>query len=536
VVPEEELKRYVLLHLHEHGLPGMTVGLADANGFTATLTAGWADVDKRTPVRGNHLFQIGSITKSFAGLCCFRLAEAGRLDLDAEVNAVLPGAGLPAAAKITVRHLLNHCSGLPSDAPVLPRGGGDKLWVGYAPGSRMTYSNTAYTLLGLILQRIERCSMAEVISRNVLEPLGMHGAAPVIRRIDRSRYAVGYQAYLADRPQPRAGPLATAAWLDSDDAAGCIAATAAQMTNYLRWLIDAGSGRGGPLLSDAGAVRFCTPAIAAPEFGPQAHYANGLATIPVDGRPCLHHTGGMLAFASAMTIDPAAGVGAFAAVNAVTRGVGGGEYRPRQITAYALGLMRAVREGRPLPMAPEIVDAQRVEAAASYAGRLRSGEGETIELRAEGERLKLLFAGGAAALEPVGEGRFLVRDPRFSLYQLCVEPGPHGAAAAWWGPRLYGAEAASLAARAPAPTLLPLAGCYNSDNLWKDPVRVVVRGERLWVDGVGYLTALADGGWRAGEDAWSPERIIFDGVIDGQVQRLNFSGADYFRSSDCGPA
>ena len=61
----EALTRYVDSHLTAYGVPGMTLSLADAEGFSAVLTAGWSDIDRREPVRADHLFQIGSISKSF---------------------------------------------------------------------------------------------------------------------------------------------------------------------------------------------------------------------------------------------------------------------------------------------------------------------------------------------------------------------------------------------------------------------------------------------------------------------------------------
>ena len=57
------LCKYVDAHRVAHGLPGMTVSVADAEGFKAVITAGWSDIDRREAVTPSQVFQIGSISK-----------------------------------------------------------------------------------------------------------------------------------------------------------------------------------------------------------------------------------------------------------------------------------------------------------------------------------------------------------------------------------------------------------------------------------------------------------------------------------------
>ncbi|HEY2179296.1 MAG TPA: serine hydrolase, partial [Caulobacteraceae bacterium] len=58
------LADYARSELAAQGLPGMTLSVTDAGGFTAVLALGFADVARREPMRPDHLFQIGSISKS----------------------------------------------------------------------------------------------------------------------------------------------------------------------------------------------------------------------------------------------------------------------------------------------------------------------------------------------------------------------------------------------------------------------------------------------------------------------------------------
>jgi D-alanyl-D-alanine carboxypeptidase len=518
------LCQYVDTHRAAYGLPGMTVSVADAEGFKAVITAGWSDIDRREPVTPEHVFQIGSISKSFAGLVTLRLVDAGKLNLDTEVRELLPQVPLPDGVHITVRHLLTHTSGLPEDVPLFPRGVSEKLWLGFAPGTQFSYSNLGYQLLGLIAEHLEQAPYPEVLARVVLAPLGLSTVLPQIRAADRPRYAASYNPYYTDRPFPRGGRLVRAPWVNFSAASGCVAATARQMADYVRWLIQAGRGKGDPLLSETSRQAFLTPAVAIPIFGPGAHYAFGLALLPVDGHVCLHHTGGMLSFVSAITVDPTTGAGAFASVNASA--VEG--YRPIAVTRYAIQLLRAAREGKPLPPPAAIEAPTRLEAAKALAGRFRCGDGETLELVVSGDGLALEQSGVSRPLQPGDEGSFTVVGPGEESSSLFVRTHDGAVQSVGWGPKLYTPDGQPPMAPLPR-ELQRLAGIYDSDDPWNGQHEVVARPDGLWLDGVEPLTLLNDGSFRVGHDDWSPDRIRFDGDLDGRPSRLSFSGVDFIR-------
>ena len=518
----EALRRYVDQHLAGYGLPGMALSLADAEGFSAVISAGWADIDRREAVTPAHVFQIGSISKSFCALRTLGLVDAGKLSLDSQVADILPGLALPDGARITVRHLLTHSSGLPADAPLFPRGGGEQLWQGFEPGSQFSYSNTGYMILGAIVARLDDAPYHQALTKGVFEPLGLTEVLPRIRGADQPRYAASYAPYFGDRPFPRRGRLGAGPWINMSEASGCVAATSRQMAHYVRWLIGAGRGQGAPLLSEASRRLFTTPAIAAPDFGPKAQYAFGLAVIPVDGRPCLHHTGGMISFSSAITVDTDAGVGAFASVNARAED----DYRPREVTAYAISLMRAVRDGRPMPAPPPIPSATKIDNATVLAGRFRASGGEAVELAVAGDGLALVQSGVSRPLQPAGEGVFIVCGPNEDVAALVVRSEAGVVRSVGLGATLYTPEGAAASI---APELARLAGVYDSSNPWTGQVEVVARPDGLWLNGATPLIRQSDGAFRVGPDSWTPERVRFDGDLDGRPQRLNFSGADFVR-------
>ena len=133
-------------------------------------------------------FRIASVTKQFTALLVMRLVEAGRLDLDAPISEVLPYYRADTGARITVRQLLHHTSGLPEevtsfdqiddvlsvvdDVPERIRRfcSGDPS---FEPGSRFEYSNTDYLVLGAILEQLHGKTFETVLREEILDPLGM---------------------------------------------------------------------------------------------------------------------------------------------------------------------------------------------------------------------------------------------------------------------------------------------------------------------------------------------------------------------------
>src|SRR5436853_223701 len=132
-----------------------------------------------------------------AGNCCVRerapqqLLEQGKLDLHRPRREYLPWLEIDSSYEpITTHHLLSHTSGLPDDAPLNPRGPLPHLWVGFPPGSHYSYSNTGYQIVGLLLEKLDRKPLSDILDRIFL-PLNMNATEPVITDAIRLRTAVG---------------------------------------------------------------------------------------------------------------------------------------------------------------------------------------------------------------------------------------------------------------------------------------------------------------------------------------------------------
>ncbi len=514
------LADFAVADLAAQGFPGMALAVRAADGQSATLELGEAEVGRQA-VRADHLFQIGSVSKSLVAMALYALAGQGRLDLDAPVVAIVPELPLDDRS-ITLVQLLSHSTGLADGPPLFPEVNGGKLWSATPPGSHFSYSNTGYDWLAFVIERASGERFDRALRRLVLAPLKLSGAEPVIRTTDRARYARGYVPFRGDVAWFPRAPLAEGPWLDVDRAAGSVAMTSADMIGYMAFLGRVAQGKGAPLFADALAVRFATPLIDTGDFGKGARYGAGLATVDVDGVPTFHHTGGMIVFSSAVYVDRASGAGAFASVN-----IGGTGYRPRAVAQYGLRLMRAVAAGQALPPPPAIVAVAPIEHATDFAGRFVGPAGEILIVEANGTALTLVEGARRGRMKAAGAG-FVSDLPGRDVDSLDFVATDGRRDRLWYGSTLFARDAA-VAQPAVPPELTALAGPYLSNDPWIGGTTIHARGDTLVVDGQGPIHRVADGSWRFA-DSQSTERLWFDQVIAGQAQRLRFSGSPMMRS------
>jgi CubicO group peptidase (beta-lactamase class C family) len=528
----DKLIAYAEQDLAAAGVPGMTFCVVDAEGFAAVSTLGWADMDRRIPVGHSHLFQIGSISKSFGALCVYRLADEGKINLDDPLSRYLPDVPLP-AEPILVQQILSHTAGLPRSPPVVPRVPDHRLWTGFTPGTNFSYSNTGYELIGTLVEKITGKPYPLALRELVIKPLGITGLREVCQASDRADYAVGYSPLDNSGPNLPHVPLGQPQWVNIDTADGNIGATADAMTRYAQYLIAVGRGRGAPLFSDAAAKRFSTvlepAAAAAAIFGKGTAYASGLGVIGLDGHRTFHHTGGSWGFAACITVDPVAGVGCFVGVNAQVAG-----YRPANITKYACRLLRQVREGGTEQKSTAATSSDHVEGADSYAGSFIAPGGDRFQVVVRSGRLALVADGREARLESLGKNLFLSDHPRFGSHFLEFERSGSAATSVWFGPVLYGRGRAVPQPAVP-PELATLQGIYGSPDHFTGWWRTIfAQGERLVIENVAFYRTKDT--LHRKDDYWHPEstenpceRIRFEAVVNGVPQCLNVSGRDLWR-------
>ena len=522
----QRLDEFIARHMNETGAPGMTVALADRRGLLRESQYGFADVKSQLKVSPQTLFEIGSISKSFVALAVLQLVDEGKLDLQKPVQSYLPWLKIETEFKpFTTHHLLSHTSGL-SGVPLINRVASTTLRTGSEPGTQFLYSNIGYVLLGFLIEAIDQRPFAETLQMRVLAPLGMSASAPIITNTIRRQLAIGYAPLQDDRPFPLRGVLGEAPWVEVSEAAGSVAATAKDMGAYLHMLLNRGIGPRGRVISEESFNLLTKPVIKAPFRGEESNYGYGLWTSEVNGHRLLRHTGGMVAFSSAMYADVSDGFAAFASVNASLRG-----YRPVAVTRYALDLLTSAGHEKDLPALPSPQPSPtQVKNAAAYAGVYTSPTGAKLILSNQDEQLVLEHKNRRITLEQAGRDRFIVKDPDFELFVLGfgrekdqIVEAFHGAD---WYPngRYDGPKSFDYPKEWESYT-----GRYKSDSPWYGSTRLIIRKGRLLIDGEQPLLQISHGVFRP-EGGSTADRMVFDSVMNGKASHFNYSGIDFYRT------
>ena len=534
------LDRFIAGYCTAMNAPGLTLGLANGAGIIRTAAYGYVDLAAKLPVATSHLFEIGSISKSFVGLTILQLHEEQKIDLQAPIRSYLPWLSMQTSfGEILIHHLLTHSSGMPDDAPLLPSSPERRPRQALKPGSEFHYSNWGYDVLGRLIEAVDGRPWHAAVAARILQPVGMTDTAPTITSASRARIAQSYVPLHDDRPYPRHGALVPAGNLAVEFAAGSIASTPKDMSLYMQMILNRGELRGGRVISEESFKLFSTPHIAAPAFGPTAGYGYGIAVDKLDGHVRLRHTGGMVSFMSAIHMDLDAKLGAFASINAQLG------YRPNPVAQLAVQLLRSEKEGSKPPDMPPFDAAAKVEAAAGYSAIYTSGTGRHIEIKDAGDRLSLTADGRTVALQQSDDGTFIADQAGFDQFPIVFERAPSSGSAAadkakapvsamacgadWYARAGYQGETALE----PSAALENYVGEYYSENPWYGTIRVVQRQRQLWMGGTDQLLPIGNHLFRIGTEATSPGVAEFSELI-GEKPNLLWLDGIQFRRIDAG--
>ena len=147
---------------------------------------GMANMEWNIPNAPDTKFRLGSITKQFTSMLIMQLVEKGKLKLTGKITDYLPDYPKATGDKITIHHLLTHTSGIPnytnfpkffetlSRDPYTPDAFVKKfseMPLDFEPGSKYSYSNSGYFLLGVLVEKVTGKSYADVLQENILTPL-----------------------------------------------------------------------------------------------------------------------------------------------------------------------------------------------------------------------------------------------------------------------------------------------------------------------------------------------------------------------------
>ncbi len=171
------------------GQPGCAVGIMHQDKLVYQSGYGYANMDLKTPTSPSTVFEIGTLSMHFTAAGIMLLEDAGQLTLEDEIQQYLPEIPRYEEGKITLRHLLTHSSGL-RDYIVLLMAAGNPLDTSFdnakalsslskqkalvvAPGSTYRFSQSNYTLLAIIIERISKQSFPQFMREHLFQPAGM---------------------------------------------------------------------------------------------------------------------------------------------------------------------------------------------------------------------------------------------------------------------------------------------------------------------------------------------------------------------------
>jgi CubicO group peptidase (beta-lactamase class C family) len=173
--------------------PGFALAVSKADKIIYSRGYGMADLDHNIPITPATVFHAASLTKQFTAMCVMLLVGQGRLSLTDEVHKLIPELK-HVGPHITIADMLHHISGI-RDQWVLATMAGWRLsddvvtrndvldlvkrmkTLNFRPGSAYSYSNTNYTLAGLIVEQVSGLLLSEFARQNIFVPLKMTSTA-----------------------------------------------------------------------------------------------------------------------------------------------------------------------------------------------------------------------------------------------------------------------------------------------------------------------------------------------------------------------
>ncbi|MGB3182645.1 MAG: serine hydrolase [Cyclobacteriaceae bacterium] len=170
--------------------PGATVLVKKGDQVLLRKAYGMADMELGVPLKPENVFRLGSITKQFTAAAILMLREEGKVKLDEPLTTYLTDYPAETGGKVTVRHLLNHTSGIPSytgmpDFSTYIREDLNldgliakfkDLPLEFEPGTEWSYNNSGYILLGAIIEAASGKTYEEYIEEEIFAPLGMENS------------------------------------------------------------------------------------------------------------------------------------------------------------------------------------------------------------------------------------------------------------------------------------------------------------------------------------------------------------------------
>ena len=410
-----------------HRIPGAVLGILRTDeGGDQTCVAAYGLLNKTTGVETTEdsVFQIGSMTKVWTATVVMQLVDEGKLDLDAPIIDVLPELKLSdqdVAARVTMRHLLTHTSGIDGDV-FDDTGRGDDCLERYTAllaeaaqnhplDATWSYCNSGFVLAGRVIEKVTGGTWDAAIKERLVGPLGMTHTGTLPEEALLHRAACGHMSENGSEPErapawglPRAlGP------------AGLVNSTAADVLAFARMHLAGGLASDGTRILNESTVSAMTEhqADLPDKYTLGDSWGLGWIRFGWDGRRLIGHDGNTLGQAAFLRVLPEGGL-------AVTLLTNGGNARDLYEDLYREIFRELAGIEMPHPLAPPSEPVE-VDASARLGTYERAGARLEVLAGADGPMLRTTVTGPIAALVseptheypmvPVAEDLFVVRDP-----------------------------------------------------------------------------------------------------------------------------
>ncbi|MEM1091366.1 MAG: serine hydrolase domain-containing protein [Pseudomonadota bacterium] len=313
-----ELQQRVERILADEGLTGIAWALISDAGSISVGSAGFSDQASGARFSAETRFHVGSLTKAVLATGVLSMAKEGLLDLDAPVQRYLPELPMDnpwaPGRPVTVRHLLDHTAGINDAylwqmfseraAPDLPLATAfpdpaQQLRIRSQPGSRFSYSNMGYTVLGMIIESVSGARYERYLDDGVVIQLGM------------SESTFGYTTQEGERADP------SLAWGHVDGGeryaaspmflrpAGQLTTTAGDLARFAQFLLSDGAVAGEALIDpEVMRARGRPAGTEAAKADLIAGYALGLGRRDRHGVIGYCHGGNIVGFAAMLCVYP----------------------------------------------------------------------------------------------------------------------------------------------------------------------------------------------------------------------------------------
>ena len=313
---------------------GASVSVMRRGETVLSKSYGSADLELDVPMPADASFEIGSVTKQFTAASILLLAERGRLSVDDDVTKHLPDYPTH-GQRITIRHLLTHTSGIKGYTEMPEFGDLMKLKkpreslvtlfsekpLDFMPGEALVYNNSAYFLLGLIIEKLSGQTYADFVKSNLFDKASMRDSYYCSESAIHRHHAHGYDT---DNGALVLKGFISHVWPYS---AGSLCSTASDLSAWLAAL------HGGRILNADSYRAMITPTSLAD--GTKTRYGFGVGVADLGGRRAIFHGGGINGFLSEAEYFPDSGLSIVVLLN--TAGPAGPSDLAREIADTVLG-------------------------------------------------------------------------------------------------------------------------------------------------------------------------------------------------------